>query len=120
MGILKLYRPSPADSEEYIFPLLKGKVVNDPFHERQLISSLNVITNNNLKRIAKLAGISGPISFHVSRHSFADYARSSNIDIHTISKLLRHTKLSTTERYLSSFDPVSADNAMSKLFGGEE
>jgi site-specific recombinase XerD len=67
-----------------------------------------------------MVGIRDNISLHVSRQSFADYARSSNIDLHTISKLLRHTKLSTTERYLSSFDPISADNAMSKLFGGEE
>jgi site-specific recombinase XerD len=120
MAILNLYRSHPADSEEYIFPLLKGKVVNDPFHERQLISSLNVITNNNLKRIAKLAGISGPISFHVSRHSFADYARTQGIDLHTLSKLLRHSKLSTTERYLAKFDQRKADEAMTRLFGEEE
>jgi integrase/recombinase XerD len=119
MGILNLCRPSPADPEEYIFPLLKGKVVKDPFHERQLISSLNVITNNNLKRIAKLAGISGPISFHVSRHSFADYARTQGIDLHTLSKLLRHSKLSTTERYLAKFDQRKADEAMTRLFGEE-
>lgn len=120
LSILQHYKAGSSNPTDYIFPLLKGKVFADSFDERRIISSLNVITNNNLRMLAKLAGIPEKISFHVSRHSFADYARSSNIDLHTISKLLKHTKLATTERYLAGFDPIAADSAMRKLFGSDE
>ena len=35
-------------------------------------------------------------------------------------ELLRHSKLSTTDRYLAKTDQRKAGDAMSKLFGGVE
>jgi len=57
-------------------------------------------TNTYLKEIAKSCGIHKNISFHVARHTFATTVMLSNgVPIETVSKLLGHTKLSTTQLY---------------------
>lgn len=62
--------------------------------------SSNQKTNSYLKEIAKSCGIHKNISFHVARHTFATTVMLSNgVPIETISKLLGHTKLSTTQIY---------------------
>ncbi|MEE9363120.1 MAG: site-specific integrase [Cellulophaga sp.] len=62
--------------------------------------SSNQKTNTYLKEIAKACGIHKNISFHVARHTFATTVMLSNgVPIETVSKLLGHTKLSTTQIY---------------------
>ncbi len=60
----------------------------------------NQKTNSYLKEIAKACGIHKNITFHVARHTFATTVMLSNgVPIETVSKLLGHTKLSTTQIY---------------------
>ncbi|MGB5700721.1 site-specific integrase, partial [Muriicola sp.] len=60
----------------------------------------NQKTNKTLKEIAKACGIHKNITFHVARHTFATTVTLSNgVPIETVSKLLGHTKLSTTQIY---------------------
>jgi len=60
----------------------------------------NQKTNSYLKEIAKACGIYKNITFHVARHTFATTIMLSNgVLIETVSKLLGHTKLSTTQIY---------------------
>lgn len=60
----------------------------------------NQKTNKNLKEIARACGIHKNITFHVARHTFATTVTLSNgVPIETVSKLLGHTKLSTTQIY---------------------
>lgn len=60
----------------------------------------NQKTNSYLKEIAKACGIHKNITFHVARHTFATTIMLSNgVPIETVSKLLGHTKLSTTQIY---------------------
>lgn len=62
--------------------------------------SSNQKTNTYLKEIAMACGIHKNISFHVARHTFATTVMLSNgVPIETVSKLLGHTKLSTTQIY---------------------
>lgn len=62
--------------------------------------SSNQKTNTYLKEIIKDCGIHKNISFHVARHTFATTVMLSNgVPIETVSKLLGHTKLSTTQIY---------------------
>ena len=58
---------------------------------------------NHLTTWAKLAGISKRITFHVSRHTFAVMMLSVT-DIYTVSKLLGHRELSTTQVYAKVID----------------
>ncbi|GAA3583084.1 site-specific integrase [Snuella lapsa] len=56
--------------------------------------------NSYLKEIADSCGIKKHLTFHMARHTFATTVTLSNgVPIETVSKLLGHTKLSTTQIY---------------------
>lgn len=60
----------------------------------------NQKVNKYLKEITKACGIHKNISFHVARHTFATTVTLSNgVPIETVSKLLGHTQLRTTQIY---------------------
>ncbi|MBJ7882813.1 site-specific integrase, partial [Gelidibacter salicanalis] len=62
--------------------------------------SSNQKTNKYLKEIVLDCGIHKNITFHVARHTFATTVMLSNgVPIETVSKLLGHNKLSTTQIY---------------------
>lgn len=75
-----------------------------------------------LKSIATLINHTGRLTFHISRHSFADRARrkmkasNGRITIIDLKNALGHTKIETTERYIESFDKDSLDVAMDAVF----
>lgn len=84
--------------------------------ESKTISSRNAQANRELKLICAAAEVS-KISFHTSRHSFADLAKNKGMDIHTIKELLGHSKTATTEIYMKSFYKEETDGAMKAIFG---
>lgn len=56
--------------------------------------------NGYLKEIADLCGITKPLTFHIARHTFATTITLTNgVPIESISKMLGHRKLSTTQIY---------------------
>ncbi len=62
--------------------------------------SSNQKTNKYLKEIAGMCKIHKNITFHVARHTFATTVMLSNgVPIETVSKLLGHSKLTTTQLY---------------------
>lgn len=71
-----------------------------------------------IKKWAKEAGIEKDITFHVARHSFATIMLTLGVDIYTVSKLLGHTNLATTQIYGKVVDEkkVEAINLMDKVF----
>ena len=67
-----------------------------------------------LKTWANRAGIGVKLSFHWARHSFATLMISQNIDIYTVSKLLGHKNVATTQIYARVVDNKKRE-AISKL-----
>lgn len=60
----------------------------------------NQKTNDYLKEIASLCGIKKILSYHMARHTFATTVTLSNgVPIETVSKMLGHTKIATTQIY---------------------
>lgn len=57
-----------------------------------------------LDRWGKAAGLSKHVTFHTSRHTFAVLALSSGVDIYTLSKILGHTSVTTTQIYADILD----------------
>ncbi len=60
--------------------------------------------NKYLKDIAILCGINKRICFHCSRHSFATLSISYGVPIESVSKMLGHTNIRTTQIYAKIID----------------
>jgi integrase len=71
--------------------------------------------NSYLKEIADMCDITKPLTFHIARHTFATTVTLTNgVPIETVSKLLGHTKLSTTQIYAKVIESKLSDD-MDKL-----
>lgn len=68
----------------------------------------------HLKKWVKNAGIEKPVTFHTARHSFATVALTNGVDIYTVSKLLGHRDLATTQIYAKIVNEKMMD-AVNKL-----
>jgi len=65
----------------------------------------NAAINWNLKIIAHKCGITKPLSFHIARHTFATTVTLTNgVPIETVSKMLGHTSIKTTQIYAKVVD----------------
>lgn len=60
--------------------------------------------HQSLTRWTEQAGITKHITFHCSRHTFATLSLSYGADLYTISKLLGHTEIQTTQIYAKVVD----------------
>jgi site-specific recombinase XerD len=70
--------------------------------------------NGYLKEIADLCGIQKAITFHCARHTFATTVTLSNgVPIETVSKMLGHTNLRTTQHYAKILDRKVAEDMRS-------
>ena len=59
----------------------------------------NQKTNSYLKEIADLCGIKKKLTFHLARHTFATMSLSKGVTIESVSKMLGHTNIRTTQIY---------------------
>ncbi|WCO02590.1 site-specific integrase [Psychroserpens ponticola] len=67
--------------------------------------------NSYLKEIADLCGIKKNLTFHIARHTFATTITLSNgVPIETVSKLLGHTKIATTQIYAKVIERKVSDD----------
>lgn len=55
--------------------------------------------NSYLKEIADICGITKKLTFHLARHTFATLAISKGVPIESVSRMLGHTKIATTQIY---------------------
>jgi integrase len=76
----------------------------------------NQNTNAYLKEIGTLCGIKKKLTFHLSRHTFATLTLSKGVSIESVSKMLGHTNIQTTQIYARiTSEKISNDMA---LFAG--
>ncbi len=89
LNIIEKYREHPqAVAEGKILPVVSNQKLN-----------------GYLKEIADICGITKPLTFHIARHTFATTVTLTNgVPIETISRMLGHKKLSTTQIYSKVID----------------
>lgn len=98
--VINKYKPQKVNPNHYIFPMLDNSL--DEKNLRLMdkeISGATAYINKNLKLIAEKAEISKPISFHISRHTFATRALRKGISIDKVSKLMGHSAIRETQIY---------------------
>ena len=94
----------------YLLPILKY-----PYDNRNQYKNVLYRTNKSLKEIAKMVGLSIPLTLYVARHSWASIAKSKNIPISVISEGMGHDSEMTTQIYLASLDNAVVDRANAQI-----
>ena len=80
-------------------------------------SLMPIITNEKLnqylKGVAFYVGIKKNLTFHMARHTFATTVTLSNgVPIETVSKMLGHSKISTTQIYVKVIERKVSDDML--------
>lgn len=107
-GILDKYRPN---GTRYLLPVITRE---DGRERRQYQNQMRKI-NRRLKDIARLAGLSLPLSLYYTRHSWATIARGKDVPLAVISEGLGHDSETTTQIYLDSIRSSEVDRANRKI-----
>lgn len=89
LSIIEYYKGHPQLKEsDFVLPVLSNQKMNA-----------------YLKEIADLCGINKNLTFHIARHTFATTVTlSSGVPIETVSKMLGHRNLKTTQHYAKILD----------------
>ena len=89
LEILESYRDyPPCQSNDLMLPILSNQKMN-----------------SYLKEIADLCGVTKELTFHIARHTFATTVTLSNgVPIETVSKMLGHLDIRTTQHYAKLLD----------------
>jgi integrase len=80
-------RPDKASDNDFVFNMPSGQYAN-----------------NTLKAWAAAAGIDKKVTFHVARHTNATMLLSLDVPIETVSKILGHSEIKTTQIYAKVID----------------
>lgn len=105
LQIIERYRPFQEDN--LVFPNLNYWSICKP-----------------LKKMIRECGVNKSISFHCSRHGFATLALCKGMPIESVSRVLGHTNIKTTQIYAKittqklDSDLTAFGNQLSKSFGG--
>jgi integrase/recombinase XerD len=111
-GILDVYTKDKKP-DAYVFPILRGTRLIDADE----ITDERNLFNRRLKRLGKICEVSKPLHSYLSRHAWANIAKSMNMPLTLISEGLGHTSITTTQTYLDRFDDNVLDDANELITG---
>jgi site-specific recombinase XerD len=91
---------------DYFIPLMEipkkilEKYKNQAFKNGKLLPvKVSLTVNRHLKEIAEICGIEKHLTFHLSRHTFATLTMSKGVSLESVSKMLGHKDIQTTQIY---------------------
>ena len=95
LGVIEKYKTHPNSiNKEKLFPTISNQKLN-----------------SYLKEIADVCSIKKNLTFHIARHTFATTVTLSNgVPIETVSKLLGHSKITTTQIYAKVIERKVSDD----------
>ena len=96
---------------QYLLPIITNPLTDERIQYRNAIYRVNTA----LKVVAKMAGLSIPLSMYCARHGWASVAKSKNIPLSVISEGMGHDSEETTRIYLASLDSNVIDKANSLI-----
>ena len=91
---------------DYFIPMMEipkkilEKYKNLIFKDGKLLPvKVSLTVNRHLKEIADVCGIKKHLTFHLSRHTFATLTMSKGVSLESVSKMLGHKNIQTTQIY---------------------
>lgn len=113
--ILDYYKSNKTTATKYVFPIL----LKDNLEPNQIENRKHKVLkdyNKNLKKLARLSGVTSNLTSYVARHSFANYMMVNGASTEVIRDSLGHQQLSTTKSYLKDLGSSVVDDACDLLF----
>lgn len=98
----------------YLLPLLERRITDRAERIRAIDGAQNRV-NRALKVLDAIAGIGKELSTHMTRHTFANWARG-RVPIEVVQQILGHESVSQTEDYMDGFAAPQVQAAM-EAFG---
>lgn len=99
----------PENKSDYLLPVICYPEANERYTYRNIGYNINY----NLKHIARMVGVTIPLTLYVARHSWASAAKAKGISLSVISEGMGHDSETTTQIYLASLDTSAVDKANS-------
>lgn len=111
LGLIEQYK-NDKRKHDLIFPELKVlDDLSDTYNVQRKIAHAIKRLNTALAKIATRAGLTKPLTMHISRHTFGSIS-GERIPIQMLQKLYRHSNITTTIGYQSNFINKTADDAL--------
>ena len=89
---------------DYIFPYLDKATHKTEAQINNRVKKITKQINEDLKKLAQMAGIETNLTTYVARHTFATTLKRRGVEIAMISELLGHESEKTTKIYLDEFE----------------
>jgi len=100
LAIMEKYKVIESNNNDYIFPVLSNDLdIHDARALDSALSSATAHINKNLRFIAGKINLDKPLSFHISRHTWATRALRKGMSIDKVSKLMGHAQLKEKQIY---------------------
>jgi integrase len=84
--------------------------------KQKAIESRNAYVNRRLKKVQREAGIETNLTFHLARHSAAWMLYREFGDIYKVKRILGHSRVEVTEKYLRGFPDTEMDEEYQDVF----
>jgi integrase len=98
------YLPLNESAKEMLYLGIESNVIPLPETKIFRLLSKSEDIGSHLRKWAKKAGINKYITFHTSRHTFATMALTCDVPLPTVSKILGHKSINTTQIYAKIVD----------------
>ena len=115
-GILRKYRGKGLNPKDPLFPIINKSM--DEVQIDKVVENFIQITNKWLKRIGTELELPVKFTTYVARHSFATIQKNNGLSREYLKESLGHSSITTTEKYLSSFEDDDVVEMHGRLLEG--
>lgn len=110
---MKILQKWKGRNDNFVFGLLDDEFdLTDCACLKETLNSKNRRINTSLKTLGDKIHLPFPLHFHVARHTFATLALNNTVDIKTISTLMGHSSVLTTEKVYATLMPSTIEKTV--------
>ncbi|MDR2204882.1 MAG: site-specific integrase [Flavobacteriaceae bacterium] len=116
LNILEKYRDEDCSDENFVFDLIKNrqKFLENENYAVAEIARISTMIQKSFTFIANKIELGKPLTFHMSRHTFATNALNNGMRIEHVSKIMDHSNINVTQIYAKVIN-TELDTAMERF-----
>ncbi len=110
---MKILQRWQGRNDNFVFGLLDDEFdLTDRECLKETLNSKNRTINSSLHTLGDKIKLAFPLHFHIARHTFATLALNNTVDIKTISTLMGHSSVLTTEKVYATLMPSTIEKTV--------